>query len=54
MYVLSVCLLGDPVSISLDRQREWDEAVRLHFYNQEKELLLHGTHYSIINMLIIL
>ena len=26
----------------MDRQREWDEAVRLHFYNQENELFLHG------------
>jgi atypical protein kinase C iota type len=25
----------------MDRQREWDEAVRLHFYNQENELFLH-------------
>ena len=33
---------GDPVSMDLDRQREWDEAVRLHFYNDEQELLLHG------------
>lgn len=32
---------GDPVSVDLDRQREWDEAIRLHFYNQENELLLH-------------
>jgi len=28
--------------MDLDRQREWDEAVRLHFYNKENELLLHG------------
>ena len=33
---------GDPVSVTLDRQREWDEAIRLHFYNQENELFLHG------------
>ena len=33
---------GDPVSIDLDRPREWSEAIRLHFYNQENELLLHG------------
>lgn len=28
--------------MDLDRQREWDEAVRLYYYNQENELLLHG------------
>ena len=39
---VSVPLVGDPVSMDLDRQREWDEAVRLYFYNQETELLLHG------------
>jgi len=27
--------------VTLDRQREWDEAIRLHFYNQENEMLLH-------------
>ena len=32
---------GDPVSLTLDRQREWDEAIRLHYYNQDNELLLH-------------
>ncbi|XP_003383504.1 PREDICTED: atypical protein kinase C-like [Amphimedon queenslandica] len=32
---------NDPVSVSLDRQREWDEAIRLFFYNEEKELQLH-------------
>lgn len=42
-YVCMFCYWsGDPVSMDLDRQREWDEAVRLHFYNQESELLLHG------------
>ena len=30
------------MSIDLDRPREWSEAIRLHFYNQENELLLHG------------
>ena len=30
------------MSVTLDRQREWDEAIRLHFYNQENELFLHG------------
>ena len=30
------------MSMDLDRQREWDEAVRLHFYNKENELILHG------------
>ena len=33
--------------MDLDRQREWDEAVRLHFYNQESELLLHGELFDI-------
>ncbi len=37
-----LCHTGDPVSMDLDRQREWDEAVRLHIYNQENELILHG------------
>ena len=54
MYIRYVCfvdlyhpaLIGDPVSMDLDRQREWDEAVRLHFYNDEAELLLHGELFS--------
>ena len=36
------------MSIDLERQREWDEAARLYFYNKENELLLHskcGTVY---------
>ena len=37
-----VHFVDDPVSVSLDRQREWDEAIRLFFYNEEKELQLHG------------
>ena len=49
--ILLDCILffptvGDPVSISLDKQREWDEAIRLFFYNQEKELLLHGKQHA--------
>ena len=42
-----VCLtiIGDPISMDLNRQREWDEAVRLYFYNQDTELLLHGMSY---------
>lgn len=40
--IMSRDLSGDPVSIDLDRPREWNEAIRLHFYNQENELLLHG------------
>ena len=39
---ISCDLSGDPVSIDPDRPREWNEAIRLHFYNQENELLLHG------------
>ena len=39
---MSCDLSGDPVSIDLDRPREWNEAIRLHFYNHENELLLHG------------
>ena len=35
-------LPGDPVSMSLENEREWDEATRLYYYNQDKELLLHG------------
>ena len=41
-FCLQHFLAGDPVSMDLDRQREWDEAIRLHFYNQESELFLHG------------
>ena len=41
---ISQSYLGDPVTVSLERQREWDETVRLHFYNQEKELLMHGKY----------
>lgn len=41
VYSISA-FVGDPVSMDLDRPREWDEAVRLHFYNDEAELLLHG------------
>ncbi len=37
---------GDPVSVTLSRQREWDETIRLHFYNQENELLLHGNLHT--------
>lgn len=40
LFLLSVS--GDPISMDLERQREWDEAVRLHVYNLESELLLHG------------
>ena len=43
---MSCDLSGDPVSIDLDRPREWNEAIRLHFYNQENELLLHGEHLN--------
>ncbi|KAL5491986.1 hypothetical protein EMCRGX_G017367 [Ephydatia muelleri] len=32
---------GDPVSIDVDRSREWDEALRLHVYNQENEMIMH-------------
>ena len=39
---MSCDLSGDPVSIDLDRPREWNEAIRLHFYNHENELLLHS------------
>ena len=42
MCLLTDCCLGDPISVDLDRQSEWDEAIRLHFYNHENELLLHG------------
>lgn len=37
-----IVMSGDPISMDLERQREWDEAVRLHVYNLESELLLHG------------
>ncbi len=36
------CCPGDPISVDLNRQNEWDEAIRLHFYNHENELMLHG------------
>ncbi len=42
-------IIGDPVSMDLDRQREWDEAVRLHFYNDESELLLHGEWFPAVS-----
>ena len=42
LVCMSCDLSGDPVSIDLDRPREWNEAIRLHFYNHENELLLHG------------
>lgn len=45
LHSFSFPTVGDPVSISLDKQREWDEAIRLFFYNQEKELLLHGKQH---------
>ena len=39
MYYSTFCVYhvctGDPVSVNLDRQREWDETIRLHFYNQD-------------------
>ena len=44
--IMSRDLSGDPVSIDLDRPREWNEAIRLHFYNQENELLLHGNYLN--------
>ena len=44
--IMSHDLSGDPVSIDLDRPREWNEAIRLHFYNQENELLLHGNYLN--------
>ena len=46
LHSFSSPTVGDPVSISLDKQREWDEAIRLFFYNQEKELLLHGKQHT--------
>lgn len=46
LHSFSFPTVGDPVSISLDKQREWDEAIRLFFYNQEKELLLHGKQHT--------
>lgn len=46
LHSFSFPTVGDPVSISLDKQREWDEAIRLFFYNQEKELLLHGKQHA--------
>ncbi len=42
VFACSLCCLGDPISVDLNRQNEWDEAIRLHFYNHENELMLHG------------
>lgn len=40
--------LGDPISISIENEREWEEATRLYYYNQEKELLMHGMKMAAI------